>query len=361
MHAESAGRRVLVVDDSKFVRTTFRSILSPSFMVLEEADGEAAWDVVSSDPSVVVVFTDLDMPRLDGFGLLERIRGSSDARVRTMPVAIITGDEQAATKKRAREAGASSFISKSADAREVLTRIDRLLKMVRPAGAPAAAPAPRPVPAPRPAAPVAARATRDMLTGVLTVRGLLSEGRRYYASARRHATELSVLALRIDSHAGLARSAGEEVAEQLLGQIARVILATLRSGDALGRTAADTFVLLAPGAAAPHVSAVARRLREQLESAQVGFRGTPIRIVCSFGLASAAADGGAGSIEDLIRLALQRLQAPPAVPARPLLGEDLERALRVLEAASRQRLGDRSEELLRRLLAIAKALKAGQQ
>lgn len=360
MHAESAGRRVLVVDDSKFVRTTFRSILSPSFTVLEEADGEAAWDVVSSDPSVVIVFTDLDMPRLDGFGLLGRIRGSSDARVRTMPVAIITGDEQAATKKRAREAGASSFISKSADAREVLTRIDRLLKMVRPGGAPAAA-LPRPAPAPRPATPVAARAARDMLTGVLTARGLLSEGRRYYASARRHATELSVLALRIDSHAGLARSAGEEIAEQLLGQIARVILAALRSGDALGRTAADTFVLLAPGAAAPHVSAVARRLREQLESAQVGFRGTPIRIACSFGLASASADGGAASIEDLMRLALQRLQAPPPTPARPLLGEDLERALRVLEAASRQRLGERSEELLRRLLAIAKALKAGQQ
>lgn len=188
MHAESAGRRVLVVDDSKFVRTTFRSILSPSFTVLEEADGEAAWDVVSSDPSVVIVFTDLDMPRLDGFGLLGRIRGSHDARVRTMPVAIITGDEQAATKKRAREAGASSFISKSADAREVLVRIDRLLKMVRPASAPAAPPPPRPAPA--------AAATRDALTGVLTARGLLSEGRRYYASARRHATELSILALR---------------------------------------------------------------------------------------------------------------------------------------------------------------------
>lgn len=353
MHAESAGRRVLVVDDSKFVRTTFRSILSPSFTVLEEADGEAAWDVVSSDPSVVIVFTDLDMPRLDGFGLLGRIRGSHDARVRTMPVAIITGDEQAATKKRAREAGASSFISKSADAREVLVRIDRLLKMVRPASAPVAPPAPRPAPA--------AAATRDALTGVLTARGLLSEGRRYYASARRHATELSILALRIDSHAGLARSAGAEVAEQLLRQIARVVLGALRSGDALGRTAADTFVLLAPGAAAPHLSAVARRLREQLESAQVGFRGTPIRIVCSFGLASAATDGGAACIEDLIRLALQRLQAPPPAPARPVLGEDLERALRVLEAASRQRLGDRAEELLRRLLAIAKALKAGQQ
>src|SRR5688572_14762402 len=189
MHAESAGRRVLVVDDSKFVRTTFRSILSPSFTVLEEADGEAAWDVVSSDPSVVIVFTDLDMPRLDGFGLLGRIRASSDARVRAMPVAIITGDEQAATKKRAREAGASSFISKSADAREVLVRIDRLLKMVRPDSAGAVPPLPRPAPA-----------TRDALTGVLTGRGILSEGRRYYASARRNATEFSILALRIDSH-----------------------------------------------------------------------------------------------------------------------------------------------------------------
>jgi len=347
MHAERAGRRVLVVDDSKFVRTTFRSILSPSFMVLEEADGEAAWSVVSSDPSVVIVFTDLDMPRLDGFGLLGRIRGSSDARVRTMPVAIITGDEQAATKKRAREAGASSFISKSADAREVMVRIDRLLKMVGAASAPAAPPAPRPAPA----APV----TRDALTGVLTARGLLSEGRRYYAVARRHATELSVLALRIDSHAGLARSAGAEVAEQLLGQIARVVLGALRSGDSLGRTAPDTFVLLAPGAAAQHVSAVARRVREQLENAQVGFRGTPIRIACSFGIASAALDGGATSIEDLLRLSLQRLAPAPRASASPGLGEEVERALRVLEKAGR------SEALLNRVIAIAKALKAGQQ
>ena len=346
MQAGSLRQRVLVVDDSKFVRTTFRSILSTSFTVLEEADGEAAWDVVSRDPSVVMVFTDLDMPRLDGFGLLGRIRGSSDARVRTLPVAIITGDEQAATKKRARDAGASSFISKSADAREVLTRIERLLKMVRPASPPAPAPAPT---------------TRDALTGVLTARGLLSEGRRYYASARRHATELSVMALRIDSHAELARRAGGRVAEQLLAQIAKAILAALRSGDALGRTAPDTFVLLAPGAAAAHMNAVARRLREQLESAQVGYAGQALKIACSFGLASAAVDGAAASIEDLMRLALQRLEAAPRAPARPGLGEDVERALRVLEAASRSRPGDRPEELLRRLLEIAKALKAGQQ
>lgn len=337
MHAEASRRRVLVVDDSKFVRTTFRSILSGTFSVLEEADGESAWDVLSRDAGVVMVFTDLDMPRLDGFGLLARIRASSDARVRTMPVAIITGDEQAATKKRAREAGASSFISKSADAREVLARIERLLEMI-----------PH-----KPATPKAAPVAPTH--GILTTRRLIAEGQRYYAVARRSGTDLSVLALRIDTHAEIVGAAGEPAAEQLLGQIGKVIAGALRSSDAVGRTAADTFAVLAPGMAAPQLDAVARRLREQLAAAQVGFRGRPLRIACSFGLASAAADGGAASVEDLVRIALQRL-APVARPKAPAgLGEEVESALRVLERARP------SEALLGRLIAIAKALKAAQQ
>ena len=63
-------KRVLVVDDSRFVRTTFAHILKVSFDVAEAADGEAAWLAIQADPSIVMVFTDLDMPKLDGFGLL---------------------------------------------------------------------------------------------------------------------------------------------------------------------------------------------------------------------------------------------------------------------------------------------------
>jgi diguanylate cyclase (GGDEF)-like protein len=335
MHADASRRRVLVVDDSKFVRTTFRSILSGTFSVLEEADGESAWEVLSRDPGVVMVFTDLDMPRLDGFGLLARIRGSSDARVRTMPVAIITGDEQAATKKRAREAGASSFISKSADAQEVLVRIERLLRMIPHSQA-------------RPAPPEPAH-------GILSARRLMAEGQRHYALARRSGRDLSVLALRVDTHAELARTAGEAVAEQLLGQIGKVVAGALRSSDVLGRTASDTFVLLAPGVPASQLEAVARRLREQLAAAQVGLRGRPLRIGCSFGLASAVADARAVSVEELIGLARQRLKPQGAHAAARGLGEDVEQALRVLERATP------SAALLDRLIAIAKALKAAQQ
>ena len=124
-------KRVLVVDDSKFVRTTFATILKASFAVLEEGDGESAWEAVKSDPSIVMVLADLDMPRLDGFGLLSRIRGCDDPRIRALPVVVISGNEDLEAKQRARQLGANDFIGKSADAPEVLARLDSLLRLVR--------------------------------------------------------------------------------------------------------------------------------------------------------------------------------------------------------------------------------------
>src|SRR5688500_14479832 len=116
--AELAQRTVLVVDDSKFVRATFRSILQSKFAVREEGEGDAGWRAVESDPSIVLVFSDISMPGLDGFALLGLIRSSPSERIRQLPVVVISGDEEPATKKRARDAGANDFIGKTADAPE---------------------------------------------------------------------------------------------------------------------------------------------------------------------------------------------------------------------------------------------------
>jgi len=83
---DTAEKRVLIVDDSKFVRTTFNRILRSSFVVLEAVDGEAAWKTIQEDSSIVMVFSDLDMPKLDGFGLLRLVRGAKDERIRKLPV-----------------------------------------------------------------------------------------------------------------------------------------------------------------------------------------------------------------------------------------------------------------------------------
>ena len=52
-------QRVLVVDDSKIVRTTIARLIRKSFDVREEANGEAGWQAIATDPAIVVVFSDI--------------------------------------------------------------------------------------------------------------------------------------------------------------------------------------------------------------------------------------------------------------------------------------------------------------
>src|SRR6267142_7091854 len=108
--ADIPEKKVLIVDDSKFVRTTFNRILSTSFAVREGADNETGWQAIESDSSIVMVVSDIDMPKLDGFGLLERMRSSSDARIKAMPIIVISGNQNEAAKKRCRDLGANDFI-----------------------------------------------------------------------------------------------------------------------------------------------------------------------------------------------------------------------------------------------------------
>lgn len=344
-HKRGTGRaRVLVVDDSKFVRTTFRRILESSMEVREEADGEAGWRAIESDASIQLVFCDISMPNMDGFGVLRQVRGSSDERIRQLPVIVISGDEDETTRRRVRECGATDFISKNADATEVLSRIDNQLRLI---GAKAAA----------------QTATHDPLTGAFSLHYLMTEGRKQYAYARRHSTPLSVVTFRIDSHRPVAGKEGKEVAGQLLAKIASAIQGVLRAEDALGRSGEDAFTVILGGTSGQQAAAFARRLRDQLVSARIEFQGRPLRIQASIGVAALGVDAAA-SMEELMRLASSRLTkaeagAPPgpAAPARGLPPE-VERALQVLEAIPADRLGEAGREVLRRLEPLLRAAAA---
>jgi diguanylate cyclase (GGDEF)-like protein len=345
-----AQRCVLVVDDSKFVRTTFATILRPSFAVREEVDGEAGWAAIESDASIVMVLTDLDMPKLTGFALIGRIRASLDARVRELPVVVISGNEEPASKARAREAGATDFIAKSADAAEVLSRLHNVLKLVA---------TNKELQSTRQA--LDESTTHDPLTGTLTAHYLVTEGRKHYAHAKRHGGQLSVMALRIDSHAEVVRAAGKEVADVVVKRIAKLLVEKVRTEDSVARTGEASFMVVAAGTAAPQMLALAQRLQRELDEAKVNYRGTALRFVTSFGVASLSLDP-ANSIEELMRAAMQRLKSAASLKAAPepsapqRLPGEIERALQVLEKADTAHLGAGGKQLLKRLQRIAKKL-----
>jgi len=345
-------QRVLIVDDSRIVRTTIGRLIRKSFDVREEADGEAGWQAISSDPSIVVVFSDIQMPKLDGFQLLERMRTSQDARIKSMPVIVISGDEDDSTKKRARAAGANDFITKTTDGTEILSRIDNLLHLVE---------AKQQLVVTKQA--VDQTATRDPVTGTFTTHYILTEGAKHFSSARRHGSALSVLMFHVDTYKDIGDKVGKAVADQLLARIAKLVMGTLRQEDSMGRMSEAGFSVVFPGTSSQQALAFARRMHEQLEKAQVSYRGEVLRIGTSIGLAALDVDP-AQSVEELMKLAQQRLKDAAARKAqqrivtqdevsvvKPLsLPSDIERAAQVFENANVAQLGDQGSEALRRLL-----------
>ena len=135
--------RVLIIDDSRMVRASIIRHVRGRFEVREEADGEAGWQTLLVDPTIQAVITDIGMPRLDGYGLLERMRSSRLSRINTLPVVVISGDDEPDVRIRAKSAGATDFISKSVSNVELLARPAAARTPSCPPGS-SAAPAARP-------------------------------------------------------------------------------------------------------------------------------------------------------------------------------------------------------------------------
>jgi len=121
--------RILIADDSRIVRATLIKHIQGMFDFREALDGEQAWEALLLDPSIRVVISDLTMPKLDGYGLLKRIRSSKISRIRNMPVVVVSGSDEQAERDRAKAAGATDLITKGIGTAQLLSRLDILSKL----------------------------------------------------------------------------------------------------------------------------------------------------------------------------------------------------------------------------------------
>jgi two-component system chemotaxis sensor kinase CheA len=124
--AGTERRRVLLVEDSPTTRMLVQNILeSAGYAVLPCSDGEEAWRALEAE-AVDAVVSDVEMPRLDGFALTERIRASP--RFARLPIVLVTAREKEEDRRRGLEAGASAYVVKSAFEQSVLLEaLERLL------------------------------------------------------------------------------------------------------------------------------------------------------------------------------------------------------------------------------------------
>ncbi len=115
---------VLTVDDSRAMRDMLRhSLLAAGFRVLQAEDGLHGLEVLETERPDVIV-TDINMPRMDGFGFIEAVR--RDETRRSMPVLVLTTEVDTEKKNRARAAGATGWIVKPFDPIKLVEAIRRV-------------------------------------------------------------------------------------------------------------------------------------------------------------------------------------------------------------------------------------------
>jgi two-component system chemotaxis sensor kinase CheA len=119
---------ILVVDDSITTRTLEKSILEAAgYRVVVCVDGKDALDMLRSEIEPVdLVLADIEMPRLDGFGLVEALR--AEAAFATLPIILMTSRGDAEDVARGLELGADAYLTKQKfDQRELLQTVGQLL------------------------------------------------------------------------------------------------------------------------------------------------------------------------------------------------------------------------------------------
>jgi two-component system chemotaxis response regulator CheY len=118
------SKTILTVDDSRMMREMLLMALRDAgFNVVQAEDGVDGLNVLA-DANPDVIITDINMPRMDGFGFIEGVR--RDQRHRATPILVLSTESDQEKKSRARAAGATGWIVKPFNAQSLVDAIRRV-------------------------------------------------------------------------------------------------------------------------------------------------------------------------------------------------------------------------------------------
>lgn len=282
---------VLVVDDSRMVRMTLVKHLKGLYEVREEADGEAAWQTLVLDQSLRAVISDLQMPKMNGYALLENMRSSKLRRLQEMPFILVSGDETEEEREKARALGASDFVTKGAGSSEILTRLNNLLALS--------------------AARESIEAGREGMvqdpnSGLFSRKYLELQIAQALSHAARHGLEVSIMVLGFDAYDQICTKLGNAVAEQVCSRFGKMLVGKVRQEDSLGHYGAGQYAIVAPGTSSDHCAVFAEKVRQAVEIARVAVQGQAISLTVSIGVASISGDVASSAV-GLLDLAGHRM------------------------------------------------------
>lgn len=287
--------RVLVADDSRVIRKAITKILNNEFDLVEVGDGEAAWDQLLRDESIQVLVSDIEMPKLDGYSLICRVRAAETERVRNVPIIVITGADDELTRERAFACGATDFIIKPIDGVQLLARtrahakLDQTTRKLE-----------------ETSTALEEQSAIDPLTQLHSRRYFIQRGVQDLAYVKRHNNDLSIIRVDIDNFRSIYKKYGDQTSDQILVWLAKILVSSSRKEDTVARIGGGEFAVLAPSSGRMEAAVLCERMRTGVAVSPFTNESATIPLTISLGLASYGRDPGE-TTEELLTLADQRM------------------------------------------------------
>lgn len=281
--------RILIADDSKVVILTATKILKKHFDIVPAADGLQAWEKLNADRAIQVVVTDLGMPNLDGYGLIQKIRQAEQEEIRNIPIMVITGNsEDEDVKKKVLELGATDFVTKPFAGAEFIARLQAHASYRNDRST------------------LQESTNIDLLTGTLNRKALNQKLEEDLSFVARHKQSLVVVLFEIDNYKAVAEEAGQAAADKAVKSTSKVLTSAIRREDSFGRYGAATFMTILPMAKIDGVLLLVKRLAEHIKSFTFKSDDETFRVTLSSGIAWLPR-GGRSDAETLLNTAEQAL------------------------------------------------------
>lgn len=268
-NTEKEKPQVLIADDSKVIRKSISKMLSDEYTVLEAEDGVEALEMLQQNDQIRLLFSDLGMPRMDGYELLAAVRGSEDEALAEIPVIIVTGKEDSEeAKEKMIELGATDLVGKPFHSAELKSRTRNYINLTRK------------VKKLEQASPI------DKTTGLATADYFKQQTEITFSLSQRHGHDITLARIDIENYAELRTEFGKGVVNKIIATVGKLLTRDMRKEDLAIHLGLEKFALMLPSADPDGASEVMDRIRQHLAKVDLRIGEKVVHIAFSAGIVS---------------------------------------------------------------------------
>jgi len=279
--------KILVADDDLISRRLLEKILERAgYQVIAVENGRQAADQLCQPEGPRLALLDWMMPGLDGPGVCRLVRG--DRKLSYVYMILLTAKESKQDIVQGLQSGADDYLIKPCDAEELKARLRTGLRILHLEDKLVEA-----------REDMRYKATHDALTGVFN-RGVITDllGRELARTNREQGCTAIVLC-DVDHFKNINDTRGHMVGDEVLREIARRLLSSVRSYDFVGRYGGEEFLVVLNSCQSQFAIARAEEIRKAIADRPIQASHESVEVTISLGLLSTE-DWGARPVEDLL-------------------------------------------------------------